>query len=169
MRWWDLDEVLAVEVASFGPDAWSRETYLSELAGPGRTYELHRDEHGAVTGYVGVAVNGADADLQTVAVAPARRGEGLGRRLLGRAAELARAGGARRLHLEVREDNTPAAELYGSAGFRPVGRRPGYYAPAAPGGDRVAAVTMHADLPLAGAAPVRAGSAPLGGHGSVAR
>lgn len=156
MRWWDLDDVLVVEAAAFGPDAWSRETYLSELVAPGRRYELHRDDDGRVTGYVGVAVNGVDADLQTVAVAPDLRGQGLGRRLLVRAGELAVAGGARRLHLEVREDNTAAASLYASAGFRPVGRRPGYYAPAVADGPRVAAVTMHSELPLTGAVPAGA-------------
>jgi ribosomal-protein-alanine N-acetyltransferase len=30
--------------------------------------------------------------------------------------------------LEVGEDNTPARRLYARAGFREVGRRPGYYA-----------------------------------------
>ena len=32
MRWWDLDDVMAVEAPSFGPDAWTREGFLSELA-----------------------------------------------------------------------------------------------------------------------------------------
>lgn len=155
MRWWDLDAVLRTEVPAFGPDAWSREAFLSELAGPGRHYLLLHEDAGAgdaaegqagAAGYLGVVVNGPDAELQTVAVAPQRRGRGLGRLLLQRALEVARQAGARRLHLEVREDNAPAVALYTSAGFERTGRRPGYYAAASPGGPRTAALLMRADL-----------------------
>lgn len=144
LRWWDLEEVLAVEGPAFGADAWSREAFLSELAGPGRHYLLAGD--GTVDGYLGVAVNGPDAELQTIAVAPRRRGRGLGRLLLQRAVEVAAQAGARRLHLEVREDNAAAVALYTSAGFSRQGRRPGYYAAASPGGPRTAALLLQADL-----------------------
>lgn len=147
MRWWDLDDVLAVEVPSFGPDAWSRETFLSELAERGsRRYRLLRDPgSSALRGYVGVAAAGADADVQTLAVAPGQRGRGLGRTLVELAKEQARDAGARRVRLEVREDNDAALALYTATGFRPRGRRPGYYAGAA-GGPRTAAILMQADL-----------------------
>ena len=32
------------------------------------------------------------------------------------------------MFLEVEENNTPARKLYARAGFREVGKRPGYYA-----------------------------------------
>jgi ribosomal-protein-alanine N-acetyltransferase len=35
--------------------------------------------------------------------------------------------GLRAVFLEVDEDNAPARRLYARAGFREVGRRPGYY------------------------------------------
>jgi len=146
MRWWDLDDVRAVEVPSFGPDAWTRESFLSELSQEGRRYHVVRDGHGRLLGYVGVVVHGADAELQTVAVSPAARGAGLGRRLLGVAVDGARAAGARRLDLEVREQDPVAVGLYSTAGFRRQGRRPGYYSPAGPGGERVAALLMRLDL-----------------------
>ncbi|WP_380167195.1 GNAT family N-acetyltransferase [Jannaschia sp. R86511] len=155
MRWWDLDAVMAVEQPSFGPDAWTREGFLSELAERGsRTYlVLPRDAAGAggavpgpLLGYVGVAAHGPDADVQTLAVDPGRRGGGLGRCLVDLARAAAAAAGARRLGLEVREDNVAAQALYRSAGFRPQGRRPGYYAPTEPGGPRTTAVLMQADL-----------------------
>ena len=146
MRWWDLDDVCAVEVPCFGPDAWSRESFLSELGQPGRRYQVVRDQDGSLLGYVGVVVHGADDELQTVAVAPVARGRGLGRRLVGVAVDEARAAGARRLDLEVREADPVAVGLYRAIGFRRQGRRPGYYSPAEPGGERGSALLMRLDL-----------------------
>lgn len=147
MRWWDLADVRAVEVPSFGPDAWTVESFLSEMGQPGRRYRVLRDADGTLVGYLGLSVAGADAELQTVAVAPGRRGTGAGRRLVGVAVDEARAAGARRLDLEVRETDPVALGLYSSAGFRRQGRRPGYYSPVEAGGERVAAVLMRLDLP----------------------
>lgn len=148
MRWWDLDDVLDVEVPSFGADAWSREAFLSELAEAGsRRYLVLRDTTtGGLLGYVGVATLGADADVQTLAVAPGQRGRGIGRELVDLAREEARDAGARYLGLEVREDNHAAVALYTAAGFRAQGRRPGYYAGGQPSAPRVAAVLMQGEL-----------------------
>jgi [ribosomal protein S18]-alanine N-acetyltransferase len=69
-----------------------------------------------------------EAELLTLAVDPARRREGLGRRLLAAfEAEAARLG-AEQAFLEVSETNQPARALYGGAGWVQAGRRPGYYA-----------------------------------------
>jgi ribosomal-protein-alanine N-acetyltransferase len=67
-----------------------------------------------------------EAELLLLAVAPDHQHRGIGRLLLEQFVEQARAAGARRVHLEVRDGN-PAVELYRSAGFRPAGRRPNYY------------------------------------------
>lgn len=164
MRWWDLDDVVEVEGPSFGTDAWSREQVLSELAqGRSRCYLVLRRTtvgdaadaaaggcagpaaEGPLLGYLGVAVHGPDAEVQTLAVAPSARGQGLGRALVTRARAVARAAGARRLGLEVREDDPVAVGLYAGAGFTRSGRRPGYYA-ARDGDGRTAALLMDADL-----------------------
>ncbi|MFC3689422.1 GNAT family N-acetyltransferase [Aquipuribacter hungaricus] len=158
MRWWDLDDVREVEVPSFGPDAWTRESFLSEMGQPGRRYRVLRDADGTLLGYLGVVAHGADAELQTIAVAPDQRGRGLGRTLLAAAVDAAREAGARRLDLEVREHDPVAVGMYTAAGFRRQGRRPGYYSPAEPGGERVAALLMRLDLP-ARREPVAAGPA----------
>lgn len=147
MRWWDLDDVREIEVPSFGPDAWTRESFLSEMGQEGRRYRVLRDEAGSLLGYLGVSVHGTDAELQTVAVSPGHRGRGLGRHLLEVAVDVARQAGARRLDLEVREHDPVAVGLYEGSGFRRQGRRPGYYSPAEPGGERVAALLMRLDLP----------------------
>lgn len=69
-----------------------------------------------------------EAEILSVAVARARRGRGLARRLLERQLGRLAALGLRAVFLEVDEQNTPARRLYARAGFREVGRRPSYYA-----------------------------------------
>lgn len=68
-----------------------------------------------------------EAELLTVAVDPAARRQGHGRRLLAGFAAEARARGAETAFLEVAEDNTAARALYAAAGWRGSGRRRGYY------------------------------------------
>jgi len=80
-----------------------------------------------VVGFI-VSRRAADeAEILSVAVARAWQGRGLARLLLD--LHLRRLAGLRlrAVFLEVDEDNTPALRLYARAGFREVGRRPGYY------------------------------------------
>jgi ribosomal protein S18 acetylase RimI-like enzyme len=63
--------------------------------------------------------------LIRIGVAPERRGEGLAARLIDAMAALARAGGARRLTLNVYGANTSAVRAYEKAGFRLAELTPG--------------------------------------------
>ena len=65
--------------------------------------------------------------LYSIVVDPARRGRGLGARLLQDAIDLATEAGAPALSLEVREDNPAALALYRAHGFAQTALRPGYY------------------------------------------
>lgn len=125
----DLDAVMALETASFGLTAWARETMAAEMASEWGRYVVAVDDAGAVVGYVGLRAVGVEGDIQTIAVAEAARGEGLGRRLLAQAQQDARDRGVQELFLEVRDDNAPARALYASEGFVEIGVRPGYYQP----------------------------------------
>jgi ribosomal protein S18 acetylase RimI-like enzyme len=60
---------------------------------------------------------GLEAYLQELYVVPARRGRGIGRELLGRAIEFARAAGADGIDLNTGETDTAARALYESMGF----------------------------------------------------
>jgi ribosomal-protein-alanine N-acetyltransferase len=68
-----------------------------------------------------------EAEILSVAVASARRGQGLARQLLDSNLRRLAARGARSVFLEVDEANVPARRLYRGAGFRDVGRRESYY------------------------------------------
>jgi len=87
------------------------------------------DAQASAPGGLLIARNAADeAELLTLGVVPCRRRKGLGRSLLASAIEVLRAGGTRRLFLEVETGNTAALALYRSLGAEEVGRRKAYYA-----------------------------------------
>ncbi|MGP6170830.1 ribosomal protein S18-alanine N-acetyltransferase [Microbacterium sp. A204] len=134
----DLDAIMAIENASFPTEAWSSEAMAAELATDYSHYIVD-EEDGGVIGYAGLrSIRGnADADIQTIALIDARRGEGRGRAMLRTLLAEASARGAREVFLEVRADNPAAEALYLSEGFEEIGRRPRYYQP-----DDVDAIVM---------------------------
>lgn len=75
---------------------------------------------GSPVGTMRLTQEGDDAGVYGFAIDPVWRGRGLGRDALRRACEQLRAGGARRIRLEVAVDNDRALGLYTSLGFRPV-------------------------------------------------
>lgn len=128
LRWWDIAAVAAIDAEIFGTDAWTPEAFWAELATPGRHYWV-LDVAGAVSGYAGIFLSGADAEVATVGVARAVQGRGWGRELMEHLLAEAASRGASRMFLEVREDNTAARRLYESLGFETAGVRRGYYQP----------------------------------------
>jgi ribosomal-protein-alanine N-acetyltransferase len=128
-RWWDVEPAHALEVQLF-PDAWSVETFWSELAHvPETRHYVVAEDEGELVGYAGLAAVGHQADVQTVAVAPTAQGRGLGRLLLDALLAEARRRAATEVLLEVRAENEPALALYRRAGFERIGVRRGYYQP----------------------------------------
>lgn len=91
---------------------------------------------------------GRDAFLTELYVAPAARGQGLGRRLLAAVELELRAADIRALHLMVRPDNAEARALYDDVGFVEVPRR---------------ILTKRLDAPLAVTASDPAGAGDAGG------
>jgi [ribosomal protein S18]-alanine N-acetyltransferase len=83
---------------------------------------------GSLVGFILSRLVLEEAEILSVAVTSSRRGKGLARRLLDLNLRRLAGLGARTVFLEVDEGNVPARRLYQRAGFRDVGRRPGYYA-----------------------------------------
>jgi len=95
-------------------------------------------------GFALARMAGPEAELLTLAVHPAVRGQGHGRALLrGWLAEAARRG-ASDAFLEVASDNAVAISLYLAEGFQELGRRRGYFQ--RPDRTRLDALVMHKAL-----------------------
>ncbi len=148
------DELGAVDFAVLGPDnadalaalhaaafaaPWDEAAMRDLLSQPG-AFAVGREE----AGFILCRVVADEAEVLTLATAPASRRQGLGLLLVEAAAETASAQGASRLFLEVAEDNAAARALYARAGFLEVGRRRGYYA--RPGGPAIDALVLALDF-----------------------
>jgi ribosomal-protein-alanine N-acetyltransferase len=124
----DLDEVIEIMEAAFGSkygEAWTRSQCAGILPMTGVSLVVARDADAAV-GFSLSRTVADEAELLLLAVLPSRHREGIGGRLLEDFTGRARAAGAVRTHLEVRDGN-PAVAMYRAAGFLPVGRRRNYY------------------------------------------
>jgi ribosomal-protein-alanine N-acetyltransferase len=141
MRWWDIPSVTVLEHRTFPEDAWSVGMFWSELAETATRCYLVVEEHGPdsahpdlagprIIGYAGLLAGTGEAEVQTIAVDPARQGAGIGATLLTELLTEAARRGCDDVVLEVREDNARAQELYRRFGFVQVGLRRGYYQPA---------------------------------------
>jgi ribosomal-protein-alanine N-acetyltransferase len=120
----DIPAVAALEMAG-QPQPWTTGILEDELAADNRSYVVAETD--VVIGYGGVMVVGEEAHITNLLVAPERRRQGIGRRILTKLVRDAIALGARHLTLEVRGDNEAARRLYHRFGLAPVGIRPGYY------------------------------------------
>ncbi len=142
----DLDDVLAIERASFG-DPWTRDAFASFLAHPAIRFTI-AVQGATVVGYA-IAMGGADeVDLANLAVLPTMRGAGIGRQLVEAVLRDAAVARATAVYLEVRASNVAAQALYRRCGFAEVGRRKGYY-----DHPREDAVVMRCAVPATAGAP----------------
>lgn len=118
----EFDTLAAIHAASFThPRPWTA-AELRELAGaPGAVLQVL--EGGFVLGRVTLD----EAELLTIAVDPAARRQGFGRRLMAAFYDGSAALGAVTAFLEVADDNPAARALYEAEGWQSAGRRKGYY------------------------------------------
>jgi ribosomal-protein-alanine N-acetyltransferase len=142
MRIADLDALMPFEQQLFGPEAWSRQAYLDELADTELRYYIVAEavDH-RLLGTAGLLTIGETAQILTVGVLPAARRNGVGRLLVRALIGEARRRRATEVLLEVREDNDAAQRLYAGEGFAVLGKRRGYYEQG-----RVDAITMRHEL-----------------------
>ncbi len=121
-----LDEVAELERVCF-PDPWSRNMLKEELENDLAAFLVALDGQGAVAGYAGLQVVLDEGNILNIAVRPDCRRRGVPGQLLQVFLNFARGNRLAFLTLEVRASNYAAIALYGSRGFRGVGRRKNYY------------------------------------------
>ena len=125
----DLDRILEIENASFGPESYDRKLFAAHLRRcPGLFLVASRK---GVAGYMITRVWGDGrnrrAELVSVAVDPAVRQAGIASALLESTLRRLRRHDATRLHLVVRVANHAAQALYKKYQFRPLRVLRGYY------------------------------------------
>jgi [ribosomal protein S18]-alanine N-acetyltransferase len=138
----DVEALARLHATSFA-DAWSAEWIAKLLAHPGTFAFLAEGES---DGFILARAAGGEAEILTLAVAPAARRRGIGSALILAACRQAHEMGADAMFLEVSRTNEPARTLYTRLGFREVGRRRGYYQE--PGRSNEDALVFCGKLPL---------------------
>ena len=121
-----LDEVAELERICFSTP-WSRNMLAEELDNLLSAFLVALDDNDKVVGYAGVQIILDEGYITNVAVRPECRRQGIAAKLLQVFLDFAKANKLAFLTLEVRASNYDAIALYGSRGFRSVGRRKNYY------------------------------------------
>lgn len=122
----DLPLIMAAEAACFG-DPWTKEMVEAEFA-RNDFLGLIAENDGEFVGYVAATALFEDGEIAKIAVMPAFRGKGFGKRLMDEAFSAFKKRGVERVFLEVREGNVPAVGLYNGCGFERTRLRKRYYA-----------------------------------------
>jgi [ribosomal protein S18]-alanine N-acetyltransferase len=121
----DAAAIAAIHAGSF-QRGWGEDEIRRLLIDPGVVSHCAKIG-GAVIGFIISRMAADEAEILSVAIAPARRGRGLARPLLDLHLRRLAGLGAETVFLEVDEHNGAACRLYRRAGFYEVGRRQGYY------------------------------------------
>ena len=124
----DLAAVLEIEKDLFPIDAWTKESFLGELA----EVSISRDISVAISdseivGYASFRYVGKQGDVNTVAVSKAHQGKGIGTTLMDWLESQAALRNVREIFLEVRSDNEAAMKMYASRGYERIDVRRNYY------------------------------------------
>ena len=128
----DLDRIVEIERASFGVDAYERNLFAEFLDNPADIF-LAAERCGKVQGYLVASWRGRRAEVGSVAVSPACRGQGAASTLLESALRRLRRRGVARLVLMVKVSNREAMAFYEKYAFRKVRRVRRYYEDGADG------------------------------------
>lgn len=141
----DAAAIAAIHGVSF-QRGWGEDEIYRLLAE--KNVVAHRATIGAggrkVIGFILSRLAAGEAEILSVAIAPAWRRRKLARPLLDLHLRRLAGLGTRAVFLEVGEHNAPATRLYRRAGFREVGKRQGYYQGNGDGG--ATALVMRRDI-----------------------
>jgi len=129
----DFEALYAIEEACFVPPFTFGRRYMRWLVGAPNAATWIAEDVEAMAGFAIVewtpATRGTGAYIQTIEVAPALRGQGVGRTLLQCVESSAREAIAIILWLHVEESNAVAIRLYETSGFHCADKAEDYYAP----------------------------------------
>lgn len=120
----DVPSVAAIE-AALPYEAWTAAQFASSLDAGHWAWVATFNEQVVAYAVLMPAVD--ECELLLLGVEAAHQRQGIAQQLLCHAEQHARAQGAAKVHLEVRQSNTAAIDLYQGAGYVLVGKRKHYY------------------------------------------
>ena len=121
------DEISQLHARLFD-EIWDEKSIKSLLEHPASTSLIAvTGNPQVIKGFVIAQLAADESEILSLGVAPDWQRAGLGMRLVQGLARASKRGEARRVFLEVAEDNVAARGLYGKLGFGEVGRRKAYY------------------------------------------
>ena len=128
----DFDSLYAIEEVCFQPRFRFSRKYMQQIVSRSNSVTWIAEEDGQMGGFAIAewtrGVSGSIGYIQTIEVAPDRRKQGIGRELLRRVEDSARAASVQAIWLHVHAENAPAIRLYESNGYLREGREENYYA-----------------------------------------
>jgi len=125
-----LDRLCEIEAECFGDEAFAKEQMLRLLKEYNCVNLVARVDGiiaGFVIGMMYVDRKALYAHILTIDVSPAYRRRGIGRLLLREIERIFKEKGVKASHLEVREDNVAAINLYRELGYEKMGKLRNYY------------------------------------------
>jgi ribosomal-protein-alanine N-acetyltransferase len=139
----DAPDLARIHAQSFYR-GWPADEFATFLADRNAPVYVACDARRRIAGFALVRTVLDEAELLTIAVDPRWRGKGVGRALMDAALADLMLSPARRMFLEVEEQNASAIRLYRRLGFATISSRKGYYP--RPDGTAATALVMARDL-----------------------
>ncbi len=121
-----IEQILNIEKRCFSVP-FTREQLLSQMPDSNHVFIVAEEASGDVLGYVGMMYVLDEGYISNVAVSPDYRRMGIADGLINELERISKMLDLSFMTLEVRENNSPARELYKKHGFADVGRRKNYY------------------------------------------
>ncbi|MBU1306682.1 MAG: ribosomal protein S18-alanine N-acetyltransferase, partial [Alphaproteobacteria bacterium] len=139
----DADDLARIHAKGFYR-GWSSVEFASFLSERDTPVYVACDAKRRIAGFALVRIAADESELLTIAVDPKWRGKRIGQALMAAVFTDLLMSPARRMFLEVSEDNVAAIRLYEGQGFATVSSRKGYYPK--PDGSAATALVMARDL-----------------------
>ena len=139
----DASELAAIHAKGFYR-GWPSGEFASFLSERDTPVYVACDARRKIAGFALIRIAADEAELLTIAVDPKWRGKKIGQALLRAAFDDLLMSPARRMFLEVSEENVAAIKLYRGQGFASIAQRVGYYP--RPDGSAATALVMARDL-----------------------
>jgi len=139
----DAKDLARIHAQSFYR-GWPATDFVTFLADRNTPVYVACDARRRIAGFALIRTVADEAELLTIAVDPRWRGKGVGRALMDAVFADLMLSPARRMFLEVDEQNHAAIRLYEKLGFARISTRKGYYP--RPDGSAATALVMARDL-----------------------